>query len=778
MVKDRKSPADDAHERFNSCGCPHVLMITNHGVHEWQVIPGLTDTGGQNVYVNQFTEALVAQDYRVTIVNRGGYRHPKTRKMQRGIVYHPSDRARIMYVEDGLPHFVRKEDMNEQLPRLCEDLCARLDHEGNTCELIISHYWDGGKLGALFNESHKKPIKHIWVPHSLGALKKRNMDPSTWDNLRIDERIDHERRLLEVIDGAVATSSVIRDTFLHDYGHEARYFLPPCVDEVRFHPRAAEEIEPIWSFLSAASGHGVPELKRRKFVTEISRTDTTKRKDVLIKAFAQVVRQVPEAMLLVSIDPHAGALHDALLELIKTHNLKNDVIVLGSVWDQLPLLYNITHVFCTPSVMEGFGMSAQEAAATGKPVISSNLVPFVCEYLLGPMPQRARWDRDPSRDLLFGSGGVVVPADFTDGFASAIVRLLTGDEQRDAMGAEALRITIPYFTWRHMTERLLFDLGVSTDGKPAVHAPASTPGGKVLVDTLIETWAVQGRDGFLLTHPADVDIPTREAVDPASGVPFRFRWMPHRELRGDVAELERRGILNPRRDEGKLFRDVRDPNKQHCFLCAANIAECHPMEVLVPLQLGGGAYFAGANFAWIEHDHFTVMSAEHTDQAYSHHVLEAMLDLHLQTAGRFRVLYNGPGAGATIPWHLHFQITTTPMPIERLLPGHERQYPTTVHSFRVRDNGLEGAEAAARDWLAGDSHHRSLNILVTAIDGGACVFVFPRDQRQASASGKGLVGGFEVAGDFVLSAPREEDTFRNASAATARAILSQIRPGD
>jgi hypothetical protein len=47
---------------------PHILMIANHGVHEWEVTPGLPDTGGQNVYVNQFTDALIEQGYRVTIV--------------------------------------------------------------------------------------------------------------------------------------------------------------------------------------------------------------------------------------------------------------------------------------------------------------------------------------------------------------------------------------------------------------------------------------------------------------------------------------------------------------------------------------------------------------------------------------------------------------------------------------------------------------------------------------------------------------------------------------
>ncbi|MGD2107946.1 MAG: DUF4922 domain-containing protein [Phycisphaerae bacterium] len=297
-----------------------------------------------------------------------------------------------------------------------------------------------------------------------------------------------------------------------------------------------------------------------------------------------------------------------------------------------------------------------------------------------------------------------------------------------------------------------------------------------LATTLIETWAHQGRDGFLLTDPSTVEIATREVVDPTNGVAYRFRWMPHRELRGDVAELERRGILNPDRDDGRLFRDDRDKTGRHCFLCADNIAECHPMETLVPLDLAGRRYFAGANFAWIEADHFTVMSAEHVDQVYSRHALEAMLQLHRKTAGRFRVLYNGLGAGATIPWHFHFQITTAPMPIEALRPGQEDNYPTLVRRFETTHGGLEDADRAARQWLARDPENHSLNLLATTVDGEPTVFLFPRDQRRATADGKGLVGGFEVAGDFVLSAPQEEATFHEASSAAARAILTQIRP--
>jgi len=109
---------DELTDVFADGSGPHVLMITNHGVHEWQVVPGLSDTGGQNVYVNQFTEAPIDLGYRVTIVNRGGYPHPVTGRPQVGSVAHPSGRARILYIEDGTPEFVPKEDMDEHIAAL------------------------------------------------------------------------------------------------------------------------------------------------------------------------------------------------------------------------------------------------------------------------------------------------------------------------------------------------------------------------------------------------------------------------------------------------------------------------------------------------------------------------------------------------------------------------------------------------------------------------------------------------------------------------------------
>lgn len=445
--------------QFDATGT-HVLMITNHGVHEWQVVPGLPDTGGQNVYVNQFTEALVDQGYRVTIVNRGGYTHPVTGAPQTGTVLHPSGRARIMYLEDGTAEFVRKEDMAEHIPELVDNLEQRLAEEGNGFDLVISHYWDGGVIGARLNERSARRVPHVWIPHSLGILKKRNVDPSTWESLRIDERIALERELLPHLDGAVATSTAIADVFIEDYGYAARYFLPPCVDVRRFHPRTPIECDDVYQAVTARAELSADQLRNRLVISEISRTDRTKRKDVLLRAFADVRKQVPDVALIVSLDEAAGRPYDAAMGLIDELDLWEDVVVVGSVWDLLPCLYSITSIYCTPSVMEGFGMSAQEAAATAKPVVSSDLVPFAVEYLLGSEPEHVTLD-GAAQPLMIGAGAIVAPADDVAAFTHALLLLLGDESRRVDMGRRALEITVPYFTWEARTRDLLDDLNVA-----------------------------------------------------------------------------------------------------------------------------------------------------------------------------------------------------------------------------------------------------------------------------------------------------------------------------
>lgn len=441
------------HQAFNQSHREHVLMLTIHGVHEWQVVPGLQDTGGQNVFVNQFSAALSKSGFKITIVNRGGYPHPRTGRVQAGLSY-LDENQRILYLDDGLPEIVRKEDMGDRLSNLLDSLEKFLESESGPIRLLISHYWDAGKLGSLLTQSKKLNIKHIWVPHSLGMVKQQNLSPDTVNNLRIHDRIDFEREVFDNIDFLAATSSKIRLSAENDYGYDGKFlWLPPCVDQDRYYPRDVADSDSIWNLLSEASGVPPEEIRKKKLITEISRTDETKQKDILIKAFAKVNQTHPDSFLVLSIDKSHNPLAKELFGLIKDLNLEGCVAAVGSIWKDLPALYAITDIYCTPSIMEGFGMSVQEAAATRVPIVSSNLVPFVTEYLAGAAA--AKITLESGREIINGDGALIVPPGDVEGFVSALDLLLSNDKLRKKKSLLAFKATIPYFTWDHIIQDFL-----------------------------------------------------------------------------------------------------------------------------------------------------------------------------------------------------------------------------------------------------------------------------------------------------------------------------------
>jgi len=118
--------------------------------------------------------------------------------------------------------------------------------------------------------------------------------------------------------------------------------------------------------------------------------------------------------------------YEHLRALVARQGLEGSVCFTGFVPDEaLVDLYNRAEVLVLPSLEEGFGLPAFEAAACGTPVVASTVGP--AGSLLGP----AAWTFPPSD---------------ADALTDALRTLLREPARRQAMGAEGIRRAAT-FTW-------------------------------------------------------------------------------------------------------------------------------------------------------------------------------------------------------------------------------------------------------------------------------------------------------------------------------------------
>ena len=273
---------------------------------------------------------------------------------------------------------------------------------------------------------------HVWTPHSLGELKDsnfRNRTAQARRSLKFCERRDHERMVCSRTRAFASTSTEMAEQLWTHYRVPVSqtFYFPPCLDTDRFRVYSEDELCDTYDYLSAKSGINVETLKASTILFETSRMDRTKRKDVLIAAFEQAAAQYPDALLFVGGGPESEVSH-ALDELIE-HNavLNGRAFLLGPIPDEyIGPLFSLADIYVTPSEMEGFGMSASQAAAAKTALISSDMVPFAVNHV----PDDA----------------IICPAGDVKAFTHAIITLLDNPDER-TQRAERLTHCIGQFNW-------------------------------------------------------------------------------------------------------------------------------------------------------------------------------------------------------------------------------------------------------------------------------------------------------------------------------------------
>ena len=209
---------------------------------------------------------------------------------------------------------------------------------------------------------------------------------------------------------------------LSERGYADVVNVPNCVDTRAFRPHASD----------FRRMHGI--APDDPVILYVARFQAFKNHELLIRAFARLLRSVPAARLVLA---GSGPLMAAIKSLGEAEGVGGRVLYLGEVpFEQLPGVYAGADVMAISSDYESFCFAALEAMATGLPVVTTD-----CGWV--------------PRLVQHGSGGLVTPVGQPEPFADALNRLLADKAARVSMGTVNRERVLAEFQWSASARKLL-----------------------------------------------------------------------------------------------------------------------------------------------------------------------------------------------------------------------------------------------------------------------------------------------------------------------------------
>jgi L-malate glycosyltransferase len=156
-------------------------------------------------------------------------------------------------------------------------------------------------------------------------------------------------------------------------------------------------------------------VSNKKVIGVVGRLRSEKGQAVLLNAMVEVIKVFPDAILLVVGD---GPDREHLEQMAKQLGIYGNVLWLGQKQqNEVFQLYSVMDVVAVPSLFEGFGLSAAEAMAAGRPVVGTRV--------------------DGLTEVIEeGVTGYTIPVNDSSSLARSLIELLSSPEKTAAMGLQ------------------------------------------------------------------------------------------------------------------------------------------------------------------------------------------------------------------------------------------------------------------------------------------------------------------------------------------------------
>lgn len=405
----------------------HIAMLSTHGYFDPIPLLGETDTGGQVLYVLELAKALARKGVKVDIYTRW-FDH--NRHQINPLKDCPD--VRVIRIPAGPWEFVIKEEIYKLLPELTENLVSFIKENKLDYDLFHGHYVDAGIVTIEIEKIFGKPA--FFTAHSLGAWKRERMDGDSREmemQYHFNHRISEEKRIFKTLLGHTVTSLLQLEKLreLYEYQGDNVEIIPPGVNIHKFKP------------LPACDPPRKTELPEN-YIFCLSRVDSNKGYDLLLNAFARVCQEVDDIYLVTGggsahPQPREQEVLDMMHRIMKEKHIEDRIVFVGHVEEKLMVAYyQNARFFVMPSIFEPFGMTVQEAMASGIPVIASRF---------GGIKTVLTNEKD----------GVLIDPKNEDEFAATMIRLLKDKPYRDRLGDAASALVRRNFSWEAMADRHL-----------------------------------------------------------------------------------------------------------------------------------------------------------------------------------------------------------------------------------------------------------------------------------------------------------------------------------